>query len=281
MLTLTLRYRLLLSYRYEKQAQGEDFMSYKVKEVATLAGVSVRTLHHYDEIGLLKPASITAAGYRFYTDSDLERLQQILFFKELDFNLQEIKGILDSPSFDREHALKLHKELLVKKKKRLEEIIKSVDKTMASIKGGIDMNKKDMFESFDMSEIERQQQKYAEETKEQYSSSDAYKESQRRTSKYNKEDWARIMQRGSKNYIRLASLMDSKSPSDLEVQEVIADCRQYITDSFYNCTPEIFRGLADLYVMDERFTANIDKTKPGLAKFLSEGIIIYCENLQK
>ncbi|MEG0772463.1 TipAS antibiotic-recognition domain-containing protein, partial [Clostridium sp.] len=125
------------------------------------------------------------------------------------------------------------------------------------------------------------QEKYAEETKERYGSSDAYKESKRRTSKYTKDDWAGIMKRGSENYVRLAALMDTKSPSDQEVQEVIADCRQYITDSFYNCTPEIFRGLADLYVMDERFTANIDKTKPGLAKFLSEGIIFYCENLQK
>ncbi|MEG1796398.1 MAG: MerR family transcriptional regulator [Clostridium sp.] len=256
-------------------------MTYKVKEVATLAGISVRTLHHYDEIGLLKPESITPAGYRLYTDRDLERLQQILFFKELDFNLQEIKEILDSPNFDREHALKLHRELLVKKKIRLEEIIKSVDKTMESINGGIDMSKKEMFESFDMTEIERHQEKYAEETKERYGSSDAYKESKRRTSKYTKDDWAGIMKRGSENYVRLAALMDTKSPSDQEVQEVIADCRQYITDSFYNCTPEIFRGLADLYVMDERFTANIDKTKPGLAKFLSEGIIFYCENLQK
>jgi DNA-binding transcriptional MerR regulator len=256
-------------------------MAYKVKEVATLAGVSVRTLHHYDEIGLLKPESITSAGYRLYEDRDLERLQQILFFKELDFNLQEIKEILDSPNFDRAHALSIHRELLVKKKKRLEEIIKSVDKTMESIKGGIDMSKKEMFESFDMTEIERHQEKYAEETKERYGNSDAYKESNRRTSKYTKEDWARIMQRGSDNYVKLAALMDSKSPSAPEVQAVIADCRQHITDSFYNCTPEIFRGLADLYVMDERFTANIDKIKPGLAKFLSEGIIIYCENLEK
>jgi len=256
-------------------------MPYKVKEVADLVGISVRTLHHYDEIGLLKPESISSAGYRLYTDSNLERLQQILFFKELDFNLQEIKKILDNPNFDREKALLLHKELLIKKKERLEQIIKSVDKTMESIRGGIDMNKKEMFESFDMTEIEKHQEKYAEETKQKYGSTDAYKESQRRTSKYNKEDWASIMQKGSENYVRLAALMDSKTPSDPEVQEVIAACRQHITNSFYNCTPEIFRGLADLYVMDERFTANIDKTKPGLAKFLSEGIIIYCENLQK
>lgn len=125
-------------------------MPYKVKEVADLAGVSVRTLHHYDEIGLLTPESVTTAGYRLYSERELERLQQILFFKEIGFPLQEIKTILDSPGFDRERALIAHRELLIEKKKRLEDLINTVDKTIDAVKGGIVMDKKDMFEGFDM-----------------------------------------------------------------------------------------------------------------------------------
>ncbi|GIM28257.1 MerR family transcriptional regulator [Clostridium polyendosporum] len=254
-------------------------MSYKIKEVADMVGVSVRTLHHYDQIGLLKPESVTKAGYRLYAGRDLERLQQILFFKELDFNLQEIKNILDNPRFDRKQTLITHRELLLEKKKRLEKIIKSIDKTIESIEGGIEMNKKEMFDGFDMTEIERHKEKYAEETKQKYGNTDAYKESEKKTSKYTKDDWARIMAKGDQIYKKLAVLMD-KDPSDPQVQELVAEKRQYITDSFYNCTPEIFRGLGELYVYDERFTANIDKYKLGLAKFLSEAIQYYCDNLK-
>ncbi|MDP4089110.1 MAG: MerR family transcriptional regulator [Bacillota bacterium] len=254
-------------------------MTYKVKEVSTIAGVSVRTLHHYDEIGLLKPEFVTSAGYRLYSDRDLERLQQILFFKELDFDLQEIRDILSSPGFDRKSALKAHKELLIEKRKRLERIIQSVDKTIDSIGGGIEMSKKEMFESFDMSEIEKHQEKYAEEVKRKYGSTDAYKESQKKTAKYSKEDWARIIGRQGEIYRGLAGLMD-REPSHPEVQELVAQARQQITENFYNCTPEIFAGLGEMYVNDERFTANIDKFKPGLAVFLRDAIRVYCNNIK-
>ncbi len=253
-------------------------MSYKVKEVATMAGVSVRTLHHYDSIGLLEPESVSPAGYRLYTEKDLERLQQILFFKELDFSLEEIKSIIHSPGFDRLKALQTHKALLLMKKQRLENIIQAVEKTIHASKGGKSMDKKAMFHAFDMSEIEKHQERYAEEARQKYGHTDAYKESQKRTSRYTKEDWARIMQRSDEIHSRLAALMD-KEPSHPEVQEAIGQWRQHITDSFYDCTPEIFRGLGDLYVSDERFTANIDRVKPGLAGFMREAMFIYCDNL--
>ena len=252
-------------------------MSYKIKEVADMVGVSVRTLHHYDQIGILKPESVTTAGYRLYTEVDLERLQQVLFFKELDFNLQEIKEILDNPSFDRKHALKTHRELLIEKKKRLDKIIKSVDKTIDSIEGGIDMSKKEMFEGFDMTEIEAHKEKYAEETKQKYGKTDAYKESMKKTSKYTKEDWARIKASNERIYGKIVANMD-KGIEDPEVQKAVGELRQEITDNYYNCTVEIFRGLGDLYVNDPRFTANIDKYKEGLAEFLSEAMHYYCDN---
>lgn len=255
-------------------------MQYKVKEVADIVGVSIRTLHYYDKIGLLKPESISPAGYRLYTDHDLEKLQQVLFFKELEFSLQETKDIIDSPSFDKRHALKAHKELLIEKKNRLEGIIESVEKSLQAIEGGIKMDNKGMFDSFDMTEIEKHKEKYAEETKQKYGHTDAYKESEKKTSKYTKDDWARIMRRSNEIYTKIAALMD-KEPSDPQVQEAVGEWRQHITDSFYTCTPEIFRGLGDMYVNDERFTANIDKYKVGLASFLSKAMHIYCDNLEK
>jgi DNA-binding transcriptional MerR regulator len=254
-------------------------MPYKVGEVADLAGISVRTLHYYDEIGLLKPQIIGTAGYRSYTDSDLEKLQQILFFKELGFSLQETGDIIANPSFDRKQALISQKELLFKKKKRLEKIIDSVDKTIQSLEGDMKMSKKETFKAFDMTEIENHKQKYAEEAKQKYGNTEAYKESMKKTSKFTKEDWARISEDSSRIHNKIIALMD-RDPSDPQVQEAIGEWRQHITDNFYNCTLEIFRGLGDLYISDDRFTSNIDKFKPGLAAFMREAMHIYCDNLE-
>ncbi len=253
-------------------------MSYKVKEVADMVGVSVRTLHHYDQIGLLPPESISPAGYRLYSDQDLERLQQILFFKELGFSLQESKDIINKPGFDRKEALSAHKNLLIEKKNRLEKIISAVEQTIESIEGVRQMDKKEMFEAFDMSMIERHKEKYAAEAEYKYGHTDAYQESEKKTARYSKEDWTAIMKQGNELYTRIASKMD-RGPEDPQVQEAVSQWRQHITDNFYNCTPEIFRGLGDLYVNDERFTANIDQIKPGLASFLREAMHIYCDKL--
>jgi DNA-binding transcriptional MerR regulator len=247
---------------------------YKVKEVADLAGISVRTLHHYDNIGLLTPAVTEANGYRLYSEEDLARLQQILFFKELDFPLQKIKEILDDPNFDRNKALDTHKQLLIEKKNRLERIIQSVEQTIESIEGGTIMSKKDMFEPFDMKKIEEHQKKYEQEVKETYGGTKAYEESIRKTASYKEDDWKRIKENSDDLYRRIIAVMD-KGPANGEVQKLIGEFRQHITDNFYECTPEIFRGLGDLYVNDPRFTKNIDKYQPGLAAFLREAINVY------
>ncbi len=197
-------------------------MHYKIKEVADMAGISVRMLHHYDKIGLLKPESVSAAGYRLYSDENLDRLQQILFFKELNFTLQEIKIILDSPNFDKKEALKVHRQLLLEKKIRLEKIIQSVDKTISSMEGEFKMDKKEMFNVFNMAEIEEHQKKYSEEVKEKYGTTSAYKESNKKTSKYTKEDWSNIMKDWDKIYKKLVNLMD-RDPGHKEVQEAVHD----------------------------------------------------------
>lgn len=244
-----------------------------------MAGISVRMLHHYDKIGLLDPESVSATGYRLYSDENLDRLQQILFFKELNFPLQEIKIILDSPNFNKKEALETHRQLLLEKKLRLEKIIQSVDKTINSMEGEFKMDKKEILNVFSMTEIEEHQRKYSEEVKEKYGNTSAYKESNEKTSKYTKEDWSNIMKDWDIIYKKLANLMD-KNPDDKEVQEYIHQSREHISKNFYDCTPEIFRGLGEIYVNDERFTANIDKYKTGLSKFLRDAINVYCDNIK-
>ena len=251
-------------------------MEYKVSEASEIAGVTVRTLHHYDHIGLLRPGKETQAGYRLYTEEDLERLQQILFFKELDFSLKEIKDILDSPDYDRKKTLEKHHKLLLKKKDRLEKIIKSVENTIDSINGGKRMDNREMFDGFDMSEIEEYKEKYAEEVRNTYDK-EVVDECQQKTANYTEEDWAVIQAKGNEIYKKLASLMD-RNPDDPQVQQIIGEYREYITANFYNCTLEIFRGLGDLYINDPRFTKNIDKVKEGLSEYLRKAMHIYCDN---
>ncbi|WP_125152319.1 MerR family transcriptional regulator [Clostridium rectalis] len=254
-------------------------MYYKIKEVADMAGISVRMLHHYHKIGLLKPDYIKSNGYRLYTYRNLEKLQQILFYKELDFSLQEIKNLLDNPGFNSKNALKAHKRLLIEKKERMERIIKSLDKTLKSLDEGVKMNSNDLFKPFDMTQIEKHKREYAKETKEKYGSSKEYKQSKEKTAKYTKDNWINIMNEAEKICEKVALLMD-REPHNHEVQEAVGAWRKFITDNFYECSIDNFRGLGELYIVDKRFTKNIDKYKKGLAKFLSEAINIYCNNLK-
>lgn len=251
---------------------------YMINEISKLTGVSVRMLHHYDKIGLLLPSKRTDSNYRMYSDEDIARLYQILLFKELEFPLQEIKRILDDKNFDREEALKVQRNLIIEKKNRLDKIIESIDNTIVNLGGNV-MNEKN-FKPFNYEEVKNHQDKYKEEVEKKYGKSNSYKESKEKTSKYSKNDWESIMGEASSIYEELAKLMD-KNPYDDEVQALVEKWRNHINDNFYNCTIEIFRGLALMYVADERFTKNIDKYGEGLAQFLSDAMNIYCDNNQK
>ncbi|WP_105619696.1 MerR family transcriptional regulator [Vallitalea okinawensis] len=251
-------------------------MAYRVKEVAQMVGISVRTLHYYDEIDLLKPDEVTEAGYRYYSDSNLEVLQQILFFKEMDFNLSEIRDILNDPSFNRKEALLTHKGFLIKKRNRLDRIINNVDKTLNTMKGEMDMNQKDMFDGFDMTEIEKYKEQYREEVREKYDTAKV-KECEEKTDSYTKKDWA-IIQKASEEITQSISRKMNLGPSHPEIQQLMDDYRAHITRYFYECTPEIFKGLGEMYVADPRFTAYYEKYKEGLATFMKEAIDIYYNN---
>lgn len=239
-------------------------MALTVKAVAELAGVSVRTLHHYDEIGLLKPAGQSAAGYRLYSQEDLERLQQILFFRELGFSLKEIRAILDSPGFDRRQALLADREALLQRKARIERLIATIDRTLAAMEKEDDRmltrdEMKELFDGFDPAE-------YEEEVRRHWGGSREFEESIKRTRKYTKADWQKLSADSGEIYGNLARLMD-RDPGDEEVQKWVGRWHQHINQWFYPCSLEVFRGLGEMYVEDERFTRNIDKWKPAWRGF--------------
>ncbi|MDP4120439.1 MAG: MerR family transcriptional regulator [Bacillota bacterium] len=240
----------------------------KINEVAKLTGVTVRTIQYYDKIGLLKPSGITEAGYRLYNNEALEILQQILFFKELDFPLNEIKEIMTHPNYDKQQAMNKHKELLIKKRRRLDKLINLIENTT---KGEFDMS----FKEFDMTEIEAAKEQYAEEVKQRWGDTEAYAESERKTSGYDKEKWKIINSKGDAILNEFAQIKSSAPNSEI-AQELVKKWQDYITESFYNCTKEILSGLGLMYLNDERFTKNIDKHGSGTAEFMAKAIGIYC-----
>ncbi len=244
-------------------------MNRTVHRVAKLTGISVRTLHYYDEIGLLHPCEVTDAKYRLYDDACLERLQQILFFRELGFALKDIRPILDDPFFDKNKALKNHKNLLILKRNRLNSLIALVENTL---KGEKTMS----FQEFDMSEIENSRKKYAKEAEARWGNTDAYKESQKKADGYSAREWAAITEETQKIYAAFVANMH-REPSSPEVQQLVADWQGLITKHFYHCTNEILAGLGEMYIADERFTKNINQHADGLAQFMSDAIRIYCK----
>ena len=228
-----------------------------VKEISRLTGVSVRTLHYYDEIDLLKPTQNTDAGYRLYDDTALERLHSILLFRELQFPLKEIKAILDSPDFDTKTALNEQIELLELQKKRLDKIISSALEILT--KGVNNMS----FSSFDKTELEE----YSAEAKEKWGHTDAYKEyKQKHTDSADKTD--EFMQ-----IFAEIGKVKHLSPDCQEAQKLIKKIQDFITENYYTCTDEILKGLGEMYVSDERFKNNIDKAGGiGTAEFTSKAI---------
>ncbi|MFS0784374.1 MerR family transcriptional regulator [Bacillus sp. 1P06AnD] len=252
---------------------------YRISELAALADISVRTLHHYDAIGLLKPDTLTESGYRLYSADNLATLQQILFFKEIGFPLQEIKAIIHSPSFDREKALHQHRELLEKKVARLQSMISTIDLTLDHTKGETAMSEKELFKGFSMKEIEKHQKKYRQEAIDRYGE-EAITETEKKTNSYQQEDWQSIQHEMEQIYFLFVKAMPLGHDST-EAQTAASEWRKYISGHFYDCTLEIFRGLADLYVDDERFTANIDRYQKGLAAFMKNAIVHYCNECKQ
>ncbi len=251
---------------------------YKISELARMGSVSVRTLHHYDAIGLLKPSGHSEGGYRLYSGDDAQTLQQILFFRELGFPLKVIKEIIEDPSFDRKQALLNHRSLLQKKVERLQQMLTTIDYTLAINEGNQQVDGKKLFGGFSMEDMKEYQKKYRDEAAEKYGKK-IVDQAEERTSQYTDEDWDNNQKGMNAIFHKIADGM-ADGPESEDVQKAVAEWRQFITDHYYDCTPDIFIGLADIYTGDERFRHNIDQIKPGLATFMSDAIIIYCDLLK-
>ena len=246
-------------------------MVYTVKQLADLAGVSIRTLHYYDEIGLLKPTSYGENGYRNYDEQAVLRLQQILFFRELDFSLDEIKDILDRPEFDVLNALQAHKEALQQKAVRLNRLINTVDNTILHLKGELEMNQKNFFEGFS----EEKQKEYEQEARQRYGDA-SVQESVDRWNRYTPEQKAKIKAESEAIYRDVLANMDNGYDS-AEVQQAIARWHQHLR-YFYEPSYERLMGLAQLYTEHPDFVATYQKMHPDMPQFLYKAIEFYCKD---
>lgn len=237
-----------------------------VKEVSKLTGISVRTLHHYDAIGLLKPANITGAGYRLYDDESLKRLQNILMFRELQFPLKEIKAILDSPEFDSEEALGQQIKLLEMRQKHLEKLIAFAREIQ---KKGVDNMS---FNAFDKTEMEQ----YEQEVRERWGGTKEYAQYEQKTKGKTEKGIQEMADKLLALFAEIGQLREF-SPAQKEVQVKIRELQTFITENYYSCTDEILRGLSQMYVMDERMKRNIDHAGgDGTAEFVKQAVEIYC-----
>lgn len=237
-----------------------------VHEVSKISGVSVRTLHYYDSIGLLSPACVTSAGYRLYDESSLAKLQSILLFRELEFPLKEIKAILENPDFNYISALSQQITLLEAKRERLEKLISLARDTM---KTGV--SKMD-FSAFDNTEIE----KYTEEARQKWGQTAAYKEYESKTAAKTDSQKADVFSK-MEAIFREAGRLCTLSPDCEQAQDCVKKLQSFITENCYTCTKEILSGLGQLYIGDERFRKSIDKAGgEGTAAFLAKAIENYC-----
>ncbi len=245
-------------------------MAYSIKEIADLAGVTTRTLRYYDELGLLEPAEIGDNGYRYYDQDSLLRLQQILFFRELDVPLKEIELIMNGPNFDLLSALENHRSALQKKSYRLDKLIETVDKTIAALQGDGVMTDKDYFKGFD--EVQ-----YEDETRERWGDTPQFAESQKKWANYTDEQKEAIKEEGGRLTVRMVGESPDVSPDDRDVQAAIGEYYAYLNKYFYTCDVEFLRGLADMWVHDSRFAVNYETIREGGAKFVREAVHIYCD----
>ena len=246
-------------------------MKMSVKEFSIFSGVSVRTLHYYDEINLLKPDFVDIEnGYRYYGDKATERMLEILFLKDLDFPLKEIADILSSPDYNKKEAFRKQRKLLTLKKERLEGLIYALE---SAEKGQTLMRK------FDNTEFDKAKAQYADEVKARWGNTEAYKESEEKTSKMSGAEKQSALDGMEFIMSEFGEAMKKGFiPESEAAQGLCKKLQQFITDNFYTCTKEILAGLGEMYVLDERFRKNIDKNGEGTAEFIRAALRIYCKS---
>jgi DNA-binding transcriptional MerR regulator len=244
---------------------------YPIGDVARLAHVSVRTLHHYDEIGLLHPSNRTSAGHRRYSAADLQRLRDILFYRQLDFGLDEIAGMLADPGAGTDTHLRKQHRLLRERVARDQQLVAALEKEMEKREMGLSLTPEEQFEVFGTDKVGGE---WADEARERWGDTDAFRESQRRTATYTKEDWQRLKAEADDGLRTFRDAMRSGLPANSEQAQALAEeHRAYLTRWFYDCGYPMHRSLADTYVSDDRIRQTYDGVAPGLAQYVHDAII--------
>lgn len=255
-------------------------MEYTVHKLSQMAGISGRTLRYYDEIGILSPARINSSGYRIYGQAEVDRLQQILFYRELGLELEAIKEIINSPSFDRAGALREHRHKLVDKRTHLDLLIDNVDKTLASIEGGIVMSDQDKFVGFKQKLIADNEEKYGREIRAKYGN-ETIDRSNQKVMNMTEDEYAAANQLASDIINTLHKAMAAGDPAGETAQQAAALHRQWLSLYWDNYSPQAHLGVTQMYVADDRFRAYYDREQPGTAEFLRKAVSIYVDSLTK
>ena len=249
-------------------------MEYTVQKLGKLAGVSTRTLRYYDEIGLLKPARINSSGYRIYGTKEVDRLQQILFFRELGVSLESIRDIVTAPSFNGQKALQEHHEKLLEKREQLNQLIANVEKTLAVTKGRTIMSDKEKFEGFKQTMLDENEKKYGREIREKYGE-DTIEKSNQKFKNMTQEQYEEVTNLAEAVTEKLKAAFQTGDPAGELAQEAADLHRRWLCYYWDKYSKEAHAGIAQMYVDDERFTAYYDKEQPGTAEFLRDAILIY------
>ncbi|SCP94756.1 MerR family transcriptional regulator [Anaerobium acetethylicum] len=251
-------------------------MEYTIQKLAGLAGVSTRTLRYYDEIGLLKPARISSSGYRIYGEAEIKRLQQILFYRELDVDLAGIRQIIDSPAFDERKALQEHHEKLVERRSQLELLIANVEKTIDTIEGRTTMSDKEKFEGFKQKMLEENEAKYGKEIRKQYGDK-AVDSSYQKVKNMTQEQADEVSKLSNEVNEAIRAAFENNDPSSELAQKACALHKKWLMYYWPEYSKEMHMALVQGYVDDPRFTAYYDKIAPGCAVFLRDAMKLYLE----
>lgn len=249
-------------------------MEYTVLKLGQLAGVSTRTLRYYDEVGILKPARISSSGYRIYGQAEVDRLQQILFYRELGLSLDHIKSIVTDPAFDSARALQEHRQQLLDKRKQLDVLIANVNKTIDVHEGRITMTDQEKFEGFKQQLIDENEKKYGKEIRDKYGDETVNK-SNAKLKNMTQAQHEEVTRLANEVISALAEAMDTGDPASEPAQKAAELHKQWLTYYWSEYSAEAHAGLAQMYVDDERFTAYYDNHKPGMAVFLRDAVHIY------
>jgi len=249
-------------------------VEYTIKKLGQMAGISTRTLRYYDDIGILKPARINSSGYRIYGQDEVDALQQILFYRELDVSLENIKEIITAPSFDKTKALREHREKLLEKREQLDLLIANVDKTIAVSEGGNIMSDKEKFEGFKQKLVEENEKKYGKEVREKYGE-DTVNKSNQKVQGMTEEQYDEVAKLSNEVMTTLQAAFQTGNPAGELAQKAADLHRQWLSYFWDKYTKEAHMGVAQMYVDDPRFTAYYDEKQPGTAEFLRDAVLIY------